>query len=73
MFRIIFLFIACYLGYKVIFEFILPAYRASKTVQSRFREMQGQMQGDDAVKGQTRQSKETLKPEGDYIEFEEVK
>ena len=67
-----------YLGYKIIFHFIIPVYRTTRQVKKQFREMNERMnehmkqQQDDqfAPKKEPQTTKE--KP-GDYIEFEEIK
>lgn len=67
-----------YLGYKIIFEFIIPVYRTTRQVKKQFREMNERMnehmrqqQADQfAPEKEPQTAKE--KP-GDYIEFEEIK
>jgi len=77
MFRVIFLFIACWLLYKLVFELIIPVYKASKTMRSQFRQMKEQMNGHttgDNGFNKSQVKKERSKPGSeDYIEFEEVK
>ena len=68
--------------YKLIFDLIIPIYKSTKIVRSKFREMQEQMQqhmnqqaSQDpfaSTNNQTSSSKPDNK-EGEYIEFEEVK
>jgi predicted tellurium resistance membrane protein TerC len=77
MFRIIFLFVAFWLLYKLVFDLIVPIYRSTKVMRSKFREMHEQMQNE--MKEQRSQDNfstaQKVKPEGskgDYIEFEEV-
>ena len=67
--------------YKLIFELIVPVYRSTKIVRSKFREMQEQMQQhmdqqapqDNFASNNTTQSSTVDNKDGDYIEFEEVK
>ncbi len=81
MLRFTLLALAIYLGYKLIFDIIVPVYRASKKIRQQFGTMQEQMQKDqmNATKtpypgnqheGPTAQKKPVS---GDYIDFEEVK
>ena len=81
MLRIILLFIGAWLAYKLIFDLIIPIYRSTKIVRSKFREMHEQMQQHMDQQphdpfSSTNRPPSTSKPndkEGDYIEFEEVK
>jgi|KBSMisStandDraft_5_1062788.scaffolds.fasta_scaffold511810_1 hypothetical protein len=81
MFRFILLAIGIWVLYKLIFEFIIPVYRSTKVMRSKFREMHDHMQNQ---MNQTNQNKNnytdpsesanrTQPPQGDYIEFEEIK
>jgi Sec-independent protein translocase protein TatA len=67
-----------YLGYKIIFEFIIPVYRTTRQVKKQFREMNERMkehmrqqQGDQFAPEKEPQT--TKEKPGDYIEFEEIK
>jgi len=66
-----------YLGYKIIFQFIVPVYRTTRQVKKQFREMNERM--NEYVKQQGEQSAPEKEPQiakekpGDYIEFEEIK
>ena len=81
MFRFILLVIGAWLLYKLIFDLIIPIYRSTKIVRSKFREMQEQMQQHMNQQPQNPFSTDTAQPssskpdskEGEYIEFEEVK
>ena len=81
MLRLILIFIGAWLLYKLIFELIVPVYRSTKIVRSKFREMQEQMQQhmdqqapqDNFASNNTTQSSTVDNKDGDYIEFEEVK
>jgi len=67
-----------YLLYKLVFDFIIPVYRASKRMKDQVGQMQQKMQ-----EQQQKQQKETIvvnskatttkESSTDYIEFEEVK
>ena len=66
-----------YLGYKIIFQFIIPVYRTTRQVKKQFREMNERM--NEYAKQQGEQSPPEKEPKitkdkpGDYIEFEEIK
>ena len=66
-----------YLGYKIIFQFIIPVYRTTRQVKKQFREMNERM--NEYTKQQGEQSAPEKEPKitkdkpGDYIEFEEIK
>ncbi|TMI65557.1 MAG: hypothetical protein E6H07_06485 [Bacteroidetes bacterium] len=66
-----------YLGYKIIFQFIIPVYRTTRQVKKQFREMNERM--NEYAKQQGEQSAPEKEPQitkdkpGDYIEFEEIK
>ena len=80
--RYILLFIALYVGYKLVFGLILPVLRTTRQVRRQFRQMNEQMQ-QQANTGQNnrpdarvqpKQPARASKPEaGDYIDFEEIK
>jgi len=76
------LLIGAWLLYKLIFDLIIPIYKSTKIVRSKFREMQEQMQqhmnqqpAQDPFNsaGNHSSSSKADNKEGDYIEFEEVK
>jgi Domain of unknown function (DUF4834) len=81
MLRYILLAMAIYVGYKLLFDIILPVYKASKKIRQQFGAMHEQMQQDQANTTQnaysnnhSNRSSEQKKPvSGDYIDFEEVK
>jgi Sec-independent protein translocase protein TatA len=66
-----------YLGYKIIFEFIIPVYRTTRQVKKQFREMNERMNEHMKQQGEQFSPKKdpqtTKEKPGDYIEFEEVK
>ena len=68
-----------YILYKLIFDFIIPIYRTTKTVKKQFGEMNAKMQEQmntynqqQNAQGSTRPKEETVKKE-DYIDYEEIK
>jgi hypothetical protein len=80
MFRFILLAIGIWVLYKLIFEFIIPVYRSTKVMRSKFKEMHQHMQ--DQMNQANRnnytdpsesKTNRTQPPQGDYIEFEEIK
>jgi hypothetical protein len=81
MIRYILLALAIYLGYKLLFDIIIPVYRASKKIRRQFGAMHEQMQQDHmnatqnpyTDKPQDRANAQKKPVSGDYIDFEEVK
>jgi hypothetical protein len=73
--RFLFFAFLFYLGYKLVFNFIIPIYRTTRQVKRGFREMHQRMQ--EAQNSQQQQpSAETSNSKnipGEYIDFEEVK
>lgn len=72
-----------YILYKLIFEFIIPIFNATKTVKKQFTDMHSKMQ-DQVNKMNQQQTTGPAAPKptttstnvpkaGDYIEYEEVK
>jgi hypothetical protein len=63
--------------YKLIFDFIIPVYRASRDIKARFREMHQQMNDNvnqyeqQSTTQQKQQPKKTV--DKTYIDFEEIK
>lgn len=76
-------FLLAWFLYNLVFRFIIPVYRTSKQMKSQFREMQERMQsqmnqqeGNNPFQPKATQQpkpRSTGKPEGDYIDFEEIK
>ena len=69
-----------YLLYKLIFDFIIPIYVASKKVKNQFGEMHSKMQEQmnqyNRQTAQQPQATTTAKPEKkkeEYIDYEEIK
>jgi len=70
-----------YVVYKLVFDIIVPIYKASRQMHRQFRGMNERMQQQappqDGFSGQQttgRPSRPTSKPApGDYIDFEEIK
>ena len=65
-----------YILYQLIFEFIVPVYQSTKKIRKQFGEMQSKMQQDINASNRNQASAQpetTVKKEGDYIDFEEVK
>ena len=58
-----------YLLYKVIFDFIIPVYRATRQMKDKIRETRQNMDHEHPLKKEP--SKKV--PEGDYIDYEEIK
>ncbi len=78
MLKLIFYIFIGWLLYKLVFDFILPVYGATKQVRRQVRDMQEHMRNQYQQQQQTQQpphTAEQAKPrdKGDYIDFEEVK
>ena len=84
MFKYILLILAAVVLYKLIFDLIIPVYRASRDIKKRFRDINQQMQermnqaqggfGAGPVRDrQPEPSPQKGAEPGDYIEFEEVR
>lgn len=76
MLKAIFELFVLYLVYKLVFDFVIPVYNATKQASRKMGEMQAKM--NDHFNQQQQQANSTAeKPAGhskeDYIEFEEVK
>lgn len=80
-FKVLFELFLFYLLYKLVFQFIIPVYRASKRMKDQVGEMQEKMQQQQQTQAfqQTKVSSEKAKTtsaktsSSDYIDFEEVK
>lgn len=82
MIKTIFWLLGIYLLYKLIFDFILPVAKTTKTVRKQFRTMQEQMEEQmRAQQSASFNAHETATPpktapkagKDDYIDFEEIK
>lgn len=79
MFKYILLILAAVVLYKLIFDLIIPVYRASRDIKKRFRDINQQMhermnQSQNYEQEAPRfKNTETKPKKGDYIDFEEVK
>lgn len=69
-----------YILYKVIFDFIIPMYKATKEIKGKMTDIQMRMQEQQRAQATQQQKneqdrvKQTVKPASeDYIDYEEVK
>lgn len=62
-----------YLLYKLIFEFIIPVFQATRQMKNKVAGMQQRMQEEEARRSQPEPRREEPVKAGEYIEFEEVK
>ncbi len=69
----LFYFFLAYMAYQLIVNFILPLYRTTRQVRRSFRDMQSRMNGQPSAQQPQQTPKQSQKPVGDYIDFEEVK
>jgi hypothetical protein len=66
-----------YLLYKLVFDFLIPVYRATRRIKKQFQDFQNQTDGQQQ---QNAAANENIKPGGrsqkppkkDYIDFEEI-
>ena len=74
--------VVIYILYKIIFDFIIPLYNASKQMKSKMSEMQQRMQQQQRAQAeqQSTQNRTTATPVSksaisteDYIDYEEIK
>lgn len=80
-FKVIFQLFVLYLLYKLIFDFIIPVYKATKQVKKQMNDMQGRMneqmenfqQNQNSGQSQPGKTAQQKPPASDYIEYEEVK
>ena len=78
MLRYLFYAFLIYLGYRLVFHFIIPIYKTTRQVKKQFREMHSRMQDN---MGQQPPYQQPVTPAtenknqqaGDYIDFEELK
>lgn len=79
MFKLIGEIVVVYILYQIIFNFIVPLYRASKQMKGTFKDMQSKMnEQQNAANSQFTKPADTKKrptqtATGDYIDYEEVK
>jgi hypothetical protein len=73
--RFLFFFFLAYLLFKLVVDFVIPVIRTTRKVKKSFREMQQRMEEQQA--GTYPAAQQTAvngkEPQGDYIDFEEVK
>lgn len=69
-----------YILYKVIFDFIIPMYKATNQIKGKMTDMQTRMQEQQRAQATQQKQyeqdrlKQTVKPDTeDYIDYEEVK
>jgi 23S rRNA maturation mini-RNase III len=77
-FKILFELFVLYLLYKLIFDFIIPIYQATKQVKQKVNQMHHNVNEQMNQQQQSQYTATTQKPlpkkkNDDYIEFEEVK
>ena len=74
--RIVFIAIAFYLAYRLVFDLIVPVYRSTKHMKRQFNNMQDHMhQKNNEQETYTKNSNQTSSKikVGEYIDFEETK
>ena len=77
MIRILVFALLIYMGYKLLFDFIIPVYKTTKQVKKGFTEMKNKMnEHANQQKGADKNKAESAAPKqpvGDYIDFEDIK
>ena len=83
MIRVLLIILGIIVLYKLIFDFIIPVYRTSRSIRKQFKDMNQQMQekmnqfnqANQANQQQAtpQQQKKKTTSDKDYIDFEEVK
>ena len=69
-----FIILGAFFLYKIIADFIIPIYRASKQVQAQFRNMQQNGQAPRQPEYEPRpENKSKTSKSSDYIDFEEIR
>ena len=74
--RFLFYAFLIYLGYKLVFDFIIPVIRTTRQVKRGFKEMKNRMEEQGFTPGgQVNSQPEPKKKDvpGEYIDYEEVK
>jgi len=72
----LFLLFIMYLGYRLVFDFIIPIYRTTTRIKKGFRDMHDRMNqqpGQQDTHSEQNASGNTNNKVGDYIDFEEIK
>jgi len=79
MFKYVLYFLLAWFLYNLIFRFIVPVFKAGRQMKRQFRQMQenmqqqmDQQQGNNNPFQQQAEPRPKAKPDGDYIDFEEV-
>ena len=72
-FKLLFYLFLAYLGYKLIFNLIIPVYRTTRKLKKGFREMQEKMQQQANQQQEQAQRPHEKSKVGEYIDFEEIK
>lgn len=76
--RVLFWALLIWLGYRFIFHFIIPVFRATRELKSKMNQFREQMEANNQrTERETEREREREKEKdkdkgGDYIEFEEV-
>ena len=75
MFRLIFELFLIYMLYKLIVDFIIPVYRATRTMKDAVRKAQDQMKNQqyNQTTATTQKPEPQAKIDHDYIDYEDVR
>ncbi|HRN48339.1 MAG TPA: hypothetical protein PK110_02720 [Niabella sp.] len=73
MIKFILLAIVFYLMYNFIVKFVLPVYKTTQQIKTRFRDIKNQQDSYNNSSQQTQNTEVSKEIEGEYIDYEEVK
>jgi hypothetical protein len=65
--------VVLYVLYNVVFNFIIPLYKASKQMKGTFNNMRDQQNAQQPTQKTNKEQAGKRNNEGDYIDYEEVK
>jgi hypothetical protein len=73
MLRFIFYAFLLYIGYKLVFDFIIPVVSTTRRIRKQFNQAREQMEQQQQYQQQGEKPENVTTGIGEYIEFEEIK
>jgi hypothetical protein len=73
MLRFIFYAFLLYIGYKLVFDFIIPVVSTTRRIRKQFNQAREQMEQQQQYQQQGEKPENVTNGIGEYIEFEEIK
>ena len=73
MLRFIFYAFLLYIGYKLVFDFIIPVVSTTRRIRKQFNQAREQMEQQQQYQQQSEKPENVTNGIGEYIEFEEIK